>query len=128
VVNPAPPSGSAARKEAKQRQAATAKSEEGAQQGADAASVDRADSPPGAPGASGTAMTRRDRIRPGPSITTYTATGQPSAWPRDLLYGGGIGVAGLVLALGFTVLRPRARRRPPTVAAPAWVRVRSRRR
>jgi hypothetical protein len=50
VVNPAPPSGSAARKEAKQRQAATAKSEEGTEGGTEQANVERADGPMGLPG------------------------------------------------------------------------------
>jgi hypothetical protein len=132
VVNPAPPSGSAARKEAKQRQAATAKSEEGVseaqEQGGDI--IMGRDSPPGA------AMTRHDHpsvrrsggARPAPSITPLRAAAQPSAWPRDLLYGGGIGLAAAVLALGFTILRPRPRRRPPPAPAPVWARARQRRR
>jgi hypothetical protein len=116
VVNPAPPSGSAARKEAKQRQAATAKSEEGAQEEAQQSGGDLAQGPPLSPGSG---MSRRDRVRPGPSITPLARAAQPSAWPRGLLYGGGIGLAALSLALGFTVLRPRPRRRPPVVPAPA---------
>ena len=31
---------------------------------------------------------------------------QPSAWSRDLLYGGGLGMAALVLALGWGLMRP----------------------
>jgi hypothetical protein len=144
VVNPAPPSGSAARKEAKQRQAATAKSEEGGGQGSAAqeGGGDRADRPLAPDGAQ---MTRRDEPHP---FTALRGAGQPSglrparhpaslgwaapesssSWPRDLLYGGSIGLAGLVLALGFAVLRAGPRRRPPEVPAPAWVRDRSRRR
>jgi hypothetical protein len=126
VVNPAPPSGSAARKEAKQRQAATAKSEEGSQQEqAREAGGDLAGGPP-SPSGTG-AMTRRDRIKPGPSITPLHTPAQLSAWPRDLLYGGGIGLAGLVLALGFSVVWPRPRRRPPEIPAAAWARTRQRR-
>jgi hypothetical protein len=125
VVNPAPPSGSAARKEAKQRQAATAKSEEGASEGgSESANIELADKPSSLPGAS---MTRHRPDGPHP-FTALGRAGQPSAWSRDLLYGGSIGLAALVLAFGFTVLRPRPRRRPPTVAAPAWVPGRSRRR
>jgi hypothetical protein len=113
-VNPAPPSGSAAKKEAKQRQAATAKSEEGgggqeaaneAQQGGDNGSM---------------SMTRRKN-----EPLQYTArvrNAQPSAWSRDLLYGGGLIMGGLVLALGWTTVRPTPRRRQPTVPAPAWAR------
>jgi hypothetical protein len=132
VVNPAPPSGSAARKEAKQRQAATAKSEEGAQEGVQEAGGDQARSPTSIPGAEMTRhdhpSVRRDRVKPGLSITPLRAHAQPSAWSRDLLYGGGIGIAAAVLALGFSILRPRPRRRPPIVPAPAWLRDRSRRR
>jgi hypothetical protein len=64
--------------------------------------------------------TRRDQIKPGSSITVLARSDQLSAWSRDLLYGGGLLVAALVLAAGFTVVRPRPRRRPPEVAAPAW--------
>jgi hypothetical protein len=123
VVNPAPPSGSAARKEAKQRQAATAKSEEtGNAEAQEQLGGDRADAPPQATGAHMTrhepnAATRHEPVRPRPSITPLRVTAQPSAWPRDLLYGGGIGLAAAVLALGLTV-----------APAPAWVRDRSRRR
>jgi hypothetical protein len=67
-------------------------------------------------------MTRHDRTKPAPSITALDRTTQPSAWPRDLLYGGGLGVAALVAALGFSALRPTPRRRPPTAPAPAWAR------
>jgi hypothetical protein len=114
VVNPAPPSGSAARKEAKQRQAATAKSEEGVsearEQGGDLANDRQAPS-----GTS--AATRAEH-----PFTALAAHPQPSAWPRDLLYGGGIGVAALILALGFTTVRPLPRRRRPPAAAPVWAR------
>jgi hypothetical protein len=68
-------------------------------------------------------MTRQDQPHP---FTATRKADQPSAWPRDLLYGGGIGMAAAVLALGFIVLRPRPRRRPPEVPAPAWLRDRSR--
>jgi hypothetical protein len=110
-VNPAPPSGSAARKEAKQRQAATAKSEEGG--GESQAGVDLAQ---GANKTDGTQMTRLDQRHP------YTRS-QPSALARDVLYGGGLGVAALVLALGFSIVRPTPRRRTTSTAAPAWSRL-----
>jgi hypothetical protein len=135
-VNPAPPSGSAARKEAKQRQAATAKSEEGgaSDQAADAAG-DLTNTPPGAHGEKH--MTRLAQVRPGVSITVPaerpqpsawvpTTRPQPSAWVRDLAYGGGLGIAALVLALGFTAVRPTPRRREPPVPAPARARLRGR--
>jgi hypothetical protein len=122
VVNPAPPSGSAARKEAKQRQAATAKSEERASE-AQEQGGDLADRPPGATGTIGN-VTRRSDHHP---FTALQKTSQPSAWPRDLLYGGGIGLAALVVALGFATVRPTPRRRIPPVAAPAWARRRPRR-
>jgi hypothetical protein len=133
VVNPAPPSGSAARKEAKQRQAATAKSEEGASEDLKQAGGDLATGPESPHGSALTRreplpITRHDPIRPEPSITPLRAGAHPSAWPRDVLYGAGIGLAALVFAMGFTVLRPRPRRRPPIAPAPAWLRGRSRRR
>src|SRR5207248_9810388 len=83
-VQPAPPSG--ARREAKQRQAATAKSEEGASDKAKDAAGDLAGGPPATDAAH---MTRRDPSRPAPSITPASVRHQPSAWSRDLLYGGG---------------------------------------
>jgi hypothetical protein len=110
-VNPAPPSGSAARKEAKQKQAATAKSEEGGEARAQDAAGDLADSPPGGTGT----------VHP---ATRISGGGQPSAWTRDLLYGGSLSLAALILALGFTVVRPGPRRREPRLPAPAWNRFR----
>jgi hypothetical protein len=142
-IQPAPPSGGAARKEAKQRQAAAAKSEEGSDEGAgqDAQSgsgvgrVDTASSPESLPGAAMTrrtppdaAMTRRDRSRPAASITPIRRGGQPSEWSRDLLYGGGLSLTALVLALGFSGLRPMRRRRLPPAPARVWSESSSRRR
>jgi hypothetical protein len=124
-VNPAPPSGSAARKEAKQRQAATAKSEEGATEPQDSG-VDLADKPRGVDAAQMTRvehpMTRRERLRPAISITLAAHRSQPSAWSRDLLYGGALGGAAFVLALSFATARPTPRRREPRLPAPAGVR------
>jgi hypothetical protein len=122
-VNPAPPSGSAAKKEARQRQAATAKSEEGGQdsasEGVSGLGGDRADGPPVSKGA---AMTRHGTDGRH-AFTALAHPAQPSAWARDALYGGGIGIAALVLALGFTVVRPTPRRRSPSAPVPAWARL-----
>jgi hypothetical protein len=128
VVNPAPPSGSAARKEAKQRQAATAKSEEGAQENAQDAAGDLAQDRlnPG-----GSAMTRNDhpftrhargRSAPSMTIAVRVRTGQPSAWSTAAEWGGGLALMAMILALGFATLRPTPRRRPPEVPQPAWAR------
>jgi hypothetical protein len=71
-------------------------------------------------------MTRFD-----PNRHPFTALAnhhQPSAWPRDLLYGGGITLAAAILALGFAILRPtpRHRRREPPQPAPVFNRTRPR--
>jgi hypothetical protein len=123
-VNPAPPAGSAARKEAKQRQAAVAKSEEGAdaQDKGAQANVDLADGSPADPGTA--SATRRDRVKPGASFTALSTRQQPSAWARGALYGGGISLAALLLAMTWLIGRPRPRRTPPVVPAPAWARQR----
>jgi hypothetical protein len=117
-VNPAPPAGGAARKEAKQRQAAAAKSEEGDSKASEGTGDLAQDRP--AP----KTMTRRERDRPAPSISALSYRAQPSAWSLGALYGGGLGLAAAALALGFSILRPRPRRRPPEVPAPAWARMR----
>jgi hypothetical protein len=117
-VNPAPPGG--ARREARQRQAAAQKSgADSAEEGSDVqdAGGDLADSP----NATGTAMTRHE-------LTAITEREQPSAWARDALLGGGIGIAALVLALGLRTARPTPRRREPELPAPAWSQNRDRRR
>jgi hypothetical protein len=67
-------------------------------------------------------MTRRNTERAAPSFTITAQHAQPSAWSRDALYGGSLAVAVLVLALGFTVVRPTPRRRSPELPAPAWLR------
>jgi hypothetical protein len=112
-INPAPPSGGAARKEAKQRQAATAKSEEGGRdEGASQPQGQVGDPAPG-PYDGTHAMNRHP-------FTAVVHAGQPSAWTRGALYGGTMTLAALLLALGFTAIRPRSRRRPPHQPAPAW--------
>jgi len=104
-IQPAPPGG--ARKEARQRQAATAKSEEGSNE--QSAGVDTANGPVNPTGA---AFTRR------------RADAQPSAWVTGLEWGGGTLLMALVLALGFTTVRPTPRRKleHEVRPAPAWVR------
>ena len=130
-VNPAPPGGAAARKEAKQKQAAVAKSEEGAQdpagEGVDTGQGSSDASPDGLTATRRTPdrpapATRRAPDRPAVSFSPLARHDQPSAWSRAPLYGGGLGLAGLALALGFTVLRPRPRRREPPRPAPALAR------
>jgi hypothetical protein len=118
-VNPAPPGG--ARKEARQKQAATAKSEEG---GADKAAEQGVDLAGGRATPDATAFRRRDRIRPAADGFTPLARAhaQPSAWTTGLQWGGGVGLLALSLALGFTTLRPTPRTRPPVVPAPAQYR------
>jgi hypothetical protein len=110
-VQPSPPAG--ARREAKQRQAAAAKSEQtGVREGID---VDRADAPNVPEAAS---MTRRPPDRP-LAFTAPRRAAQPSAWARDALIGGGLGIAALVLAAGAMTIPVR---RTPRVPAPARAR------
>jgi hypothetical protein len=127
-VNPAPPGG--ARKEARQKQAATAKSEEGgAGEKASDATGGLAESPIGPPGST-SAMTRRDRARAEAGSFGMVHHEQASARVTGLQWGGGIAAMALILALGFTTLRPtpRGRRRPgPDIRpAPAWTPTRRR--
>jgi hypothetical protein len=67
------------------------------------------------------ASMRRDRVAPGQSFTPLAHHGQSSAWARDLQWGGGLTLMALVLALGFTTVRPGSRRRQPEIPAPARV-------
>jgi hypothetical protein len=119
-VNPSPPGG--ARKEAKQHQASAAKSEEGAKDATQGAGGDLANQPDSMRGDH--AMTRRDRIRTEGASFSVVGHEQASAWVTGLQWGGGIGLMALILALGFTTVRPtpRGRRRagPDVQAAPAW--------
>ena len=125
-VNPAPPGGAAARKEAKQRQAATAKSEEGSQSAGSEAAENGGDLAQGGSSADGLHMTRRSTDRPQSSFSPVAPSEQASAWARGALYGGGIGLTALILAFGWGVARPTPRRRAPDVPAPAWARRQSR--
>ncbi|MGH2956881.1 MAG: hypothetical protein ACRDL6_07810, partial [Solirubrobacterales bacterium] len=135
-VNPAPPSG--ARREARQRQAAAQKSgADSAEEGSEVreGGGDLAQSSDTVPGssemsrnASGAGAqnpaTRRVAGRPEASITPLPARHQPSAWARNALIGGGLGLAALILALGVRTARPTPRRREPELPAPAWARYR----
>jgi hypothetical protein len=120
-IQPAPPSG--ARREARQRQAAVAKSEE---HGGQEAASQESDSANGG-GGNESASRRLDQRRDDYAFTAADRRSQPSAWTRDLFYGGGLGLAALTLALGWSLLRPGPRRREPELPAPAWARSRQRR-
>jgi hypothetical protein len=122
-VNPAPPSGSGAKKEARQRQAAAAKSEEGGSESADPSEAQGRQDNAQTPNAS---MTRLDQTNNHP-FTARARDAQPSAWARDAVAGGGLTLMALVLALGWTAMRPTPRRRQPTIPAPAWARSNRRR-
>jgi hypothetical protein len=125
-INPAPPGG--ARREAKAKQPAAAKSQEGSS--GDEAQGSGGDLAQERPSGDGSAMTRRDRTKLAPSFTFLTgshARPQASAWSRDALYGGGLLLMAAVLALGYTTVRPTPRRRRPELPAPAWVRNQRRR-
>ena len=123
-IQPAPPGG--ARKEARQRQAAAQKS--GSEVARDE-SADGAGDLAQTPNETGTAMTRHEsnmrraeRVAPGQSFTPLTHRSQPSAWATGLQWGGGMTLMALVLAFGWTTLRPGPRRRLPEVPAPAEAR------
>jgi hypothetical protein len=138
-VNPAPPAGGAARKEAKQKQAAVAKSEEGGEgdgagQGAgidvgqgqvggtpDGAQATRRGVDRPAPSSGTNAYTRRGRDRPVASFSSLERSASAS-WSRGPLYAGGLALAALALSLG--VGRAGPRRRAPRVPAPARARIR----
>jgi hypothetical protein len=127
VVNPAPPSGSAARKEAKQRQAATAKSEEGASSDAAEGVSDLADKPPSAHGAQMTRheqhFTRHDPSRPTPAANSLqVARDRSTPWATDLYWGAGLVGGALILALGLGTVRPTPRRRRPPAPVPVAAR------
>jgi hypothetical protein len=69
------------------------------------------------------AMTRLPGVRPSASITPIRQPAQPSAWSQALLWGGSLSGLALVLALGFSIVRPTPRRRAPEIPAPAWQRM-----
>ncbi|HEX2015324.1 MAG TPA: hypothetical protein VGN69_01425 [Solirubrobacteraceae bacterium] len=120
-INPAPPGG--ARREAKAKQPAAAKSEESGASDKESLAGDPANAPPQEPGYN---MTRREPPRSAPSYT-FVGSRQPSAWSRDALYGGGLVLTAAILALGFTTVRPTPRRRTTIIPAPARSSTRRRR-
>jgi hypothetical protein len=141
-IQPAPPGG--ARREARQRQAASAKSEQGSSEGANGESQDG-----GGDSASSNSFTRhengdrpaaaerrpydwdrhpatrRDPERPAPSFS-MVGQDQSSGAGQAVLYGGGLTLMALVLALGWNIVRPRPGDRRPPQPAPAWARRRRR--
>jgi hypothetical protein len=130
-VNPAPPGG--ARREARQRQAATAKSEEGG--GADNPAHGRADNAEAPHSAPGSSMTRLDARRPEANAYTRRASASPVLAARMAVHSGGSGptaaqtaalafLSALAVGLAFAAVRPTPRRRPPIVPAPGWQRPR----
>jgi hypothetical protein len=68
----------------------------------------------------------RHRAAPGQSFTVSAHRHQPSAWARNLQWGGGMTLMALVLAFGWITVRPTPRRRQPELPAPAWSRSRRR--
>lgn len=119
-VNPAPPGG--ARREARQRQAATQKS--GADSAEGQTDVDMAGSSDTVPGSHG--MTRhefsRSRTqRAGPSFSALDHSRDRA--PSTLLYTGGVTLLALAAALGWSGIRPTPRRRPGEMPAPAQARI-----
>ncbi|MDX6652796.1 MAG: hypothetical protein QOJ38_1577 [Solirubrobacterales bacterium] len=123
VINVAPPTPARPRQEAKKAAVQSSGSE--ADKGSHETGVDTAEAPPSA---TGSAMTRKSdnafsRHEPTAGGTSFTALGhrsQPSAWARDLQWGGGIALMALVLAFGWITVRPTPRRRQPELPAPAW--------
>jgi hypothetical protein len=122
-VNPAPPAGGAARKEAKQRQAAAAKSEEG--QSAGAAENDaQAPLNPVSDPSHGSSRLGGDQH----AFTRIEHASGPSAAGRAALYTGGLTLAALLLAVSWGAGRPTPRRRRHDLPAPARATVPTRRR
>ena len=69
------------------------------------------DAPPGA------AMTRHEN-----NFTALAHRDQPSAWARDLQWGGGLTLMSLVAFFGWMTVRPTPKRREPELPAHAWAR------
>jgi hypothetical protein len=114
-VNPSPPSG--ARKEAKQRQAATAKSEEGGDAGAAHGRSDLAEAPHSNPGASMTRVDSRDQGRHAYTRLEVTGGGGGGS---GFIIGSTTVLAALSLSMAMIAVRPRRRRRDGGLGAPAW--------
>ncbi|MDX6651847.1 MAG: hypothetical protein QOJ38_628, partial [Solirubrobacterales bacterium] len=128
-IQPAPPGG--ARKEARQKQAATQDSGAGTDEKSSDATGDLAGGGESPHGSEMTrrenAMSRLDRVGPGQSFTPLVHRAQPSAWVTGLEWGGGLTLMALVLAFSWLTVRPTPRRRQPELPAPAWARNRHRR-
>ncbi|MDX6653091.1 MAG: hypothetical protein QOJ38_1872 [Solirubrobacterales bacterium] len=133
-IQPAPPGG--ARKEARQKQAATEDSGAGTdEKSSDAAGdlaqdgLDRSMTRRAMPesGRESMGFSRADRSRPGQSFTTLSARAHRGDDTPAALYIGGITLLALTLALGYTHARPTPRRRQPELPAPAYARDRRRR-
>jgi hypothetical protein len=133
VINVAPPTPARPRQEAKKAAVQSSGSEADKPEGGSGnATVDTADAPYSPTGAQMTrrdpnASTRRDRLAPTPSFTPLAHRNQPSAWARDLEWGAGMTLMALVLALGYTTVRPGPRRRQPELPAPVRAEIRHRR-
>jgi hypothetical protein len=135
VINVAPPTPARPRQEAKKAAVQSSGSEadsptaEGTGHVADETKGSAGDlgmSRHESPRSSPNEATRRDRIAPGQSITPLAHHAQPSAWARDLQWGGGLTLMALVFAFGWITVRPTPKRREPEVPSPAWARYRSR--
>jgi hypothetical protein len=123
-VNPAPPGGAAARKEAKQRQAATAKSEEGAGSEGAAESDSQSGVNPVTDHTDGSSRLGNDRH----AFTRVDHAGGLSPLGRGAIYTGGLTLAALLLAGAWGVGRPTPRRGPRDLPAPARATIDPRRR
>ncbi|MDX6652175.1 MAG: hypothetical protein QOJ38_956 [Solirubrobacterales bacterium] len=118
-IQPAPPGG--ARKEARQKQAATQSSGADGEQGE--TGVDAKDAQGSINPMDSSDKAAATRLEPGRDRLAFTALAhrdQPSAWARDALWGGGLALMALTLALGMTTIRPTPRRRMQELPAPAW--------
>jgi hypothetical protein len=134
VINVAPPTPARPRQEAKKAAVQSSGSEgDGASSQAQDATGDLATGRDAAPGASD--MTRHDpnafrrhaATPPASSFTPLAHHSQPSAWARDLQWGGGLTLMALVLAFGWITVRPTPKRREPELPAPAYARFHRRR-
>jgi hypothetical protein len=133
VINVAPPTPARPRQEAKKAAVQSSGSEADNPGSSEAQNLggDLAGSSDTTPGSAMTrhenSATRRDRIAPAQSFTPLAHHNQPSAWARDLQWGGGLTLMALVFAFGWITVRPTPRRRQPEVPAPAEARIRQRR-
>jgi hypothetical protein len=121
VINVAPPT--PARPVEKAKKVAVQKSGSGIgddrKRGAEASGDSLANAPMPPPGS---AYTRSDPN----AFTAVAHRDQASAWARDLQWGGGLVLMGLVLALGWVTVKPTPRQRTPEVPAPSYARARRR--